>query len=62
MSALFILLLFSLLIAVAFLIAFMWSVKRGQYDDDYTPSVRMLFDDSISEKGNDKSNQNQTKP
>lgn len=35
----------SLLVAGGFLIAFLWSVKSGQYDDDYTPGVRMLFDD-----------------
>ncbi len=45
MSAIFIMVGASLLIAVGFLIAFIWSVKSGQYDDDYTPSVRMLFDD-----------------
>lgn len=35
----------SILVAGGFLAAFLWSVKNGQYDDDYTPSVRMLFDD-----------------
>lgn len=35
------------MIAIGFLIAFIWSVKSGQYDDDYTPSVRMLFDDEL---------------
>jgi cbb3-type cytochrome oxidase maturation protein len=35
----------SLLLAIGFLLAFIWSVKSGQMDDDYTPSVRMLFDD-----------------
>lgn len=35
----------SLLVAVGFLIAFLWAVKSGQYDDKFTPSVRMLFDD-----------------
>jgi cbb3-type cytochrome oxidase maturation protein len=45
MSAIFILLAASLTVAIGFLIAFLWSVKSGQYDDDYTPSVRMLFDD-----------------
>jgi cbb3-type cytochrome oxidase maturation protein len=45
MSVLFILIGFSILVAGAFLIAFLWSVKSGQYDDDYTPSIRMLFDD-----------------
>jgi nitrogen fixation-related uncharacterized protein len=26
------------------------AMKRGQYDDDYTPSVRMLFDDELKEQ------------
>ncbi len=41
---------FSLLVAVGFLIAFLWSVKSGQYSDTYTPSVRMLFEDKKSTK------------
>ncbi len=41
---------FSLLVAVGFLIAFLWSVKSGQYSDTYTPSVRMLFEDEKSKK------------
>ena len=45
MSVLILLIGFSILIAGGFLVAFIWSVKKGQYDDDYTPSVRMLFDD-----------------
>ena len=28
-------------------VAFILAVKSGQYDDDYTPSVRMLFDDEL---------------
>ena len=44
MSAMFVLIGFSLVVALGFLIAFLWSVKQGQYDDDYTPSVRILFD------------------
>lgn len=35
----------SILIALAFLWAFIWSVRSGQYDDSYTPSIRVLFDD-----------------
>lgn len=49
MSAIFILIAASITIAIGFLIAFIWSVKDGQYEDDYTPSVRMLFDDEIIE-------------
>ncbi len=36
----------SLLLAIGFLIAFIWSVRSNQYEDDYTPSVRMLFDNT----------------
>jgi cbb3-type cytochrome oxidase maturation protein len=35
----------SFIVAIFFLGVFMWSVKSGQYEDDYTPSVRILFDD-----------------
>jgi cbb3-type cytochrome oxidase maturation protein len=35
----------SLCIAIGFLISFLWSMKNGQYDDTYSPSVRMLFDE-----------------
>lgn len=45
MSVVILLIAASLTVAVGFLMAFIWSVKSGQYDDDYTPSVRMLFDD-----------------
>ena len=44
----------SLLIAIGFLIAFLWSVKSGQYEDDYTPSVRILFDEQIVEEQENK--------
>ena len=37
----------SILVAIFFLYAFIRAVKSGQYDDDYTPSVRMLFEDEI---------------
>lgn len=42
----------SLFIAILFFILFVKSVKAGQYDDVYTPSVRMLFDDELVEKNN----------
>ncbi len=34
----------SITIALLFLGIFLWVLKTGQYDDTYTPSVRMLFD------------------
>lgn len=46
MSVFIILIAASILIAGGFLFAFVWSVRDGQYDDDFTPSVRMLFEDA----------------
>jgi cbb3-type cytochrome oxidase maturation protein len=48
MSVIFLLLTASILIAALFLLAFLWSVKKGQYDDQQSPPVRMLFDDKPS--------------
>ena len=50
MSVIYLLISISIVIAVAFLYAFIRAVKSGQYDDDYTPSVRMLFDDELITK------------
>lgn len=44
MEALFILIGISLAVALLFLATFLWAVKSKQYEDDFTPSVRMLFD------------------
>ncbi|GJM32879.1 MAG: hypothetical protein DHS20C18_18800 [Saprospiraceae bacterium] len=49
MKIIFLLIIVSLFIALGFLAAFFWAVKSGQYDDEYTPSVRMLFDDKPME-------------
>ena len=45
MEIMFFLIIISLIIALGFLGAFLWAVRSGQYDDDYTPSVRILLDD-----------------
>lgn len=36
----------SLLIAGGFLIALLWGIKDGQFDDDYSPAQRILFDNN----------------
>jgi cbb3-type cytochrome oxidase maturation protein len=56
----------SIVVALVFFFAFIRSVKSGQYDDTYTPSVRMLFDDELvigkkKEEKESNSNQNQSK-
>ncbi len=43
----------SLVVAVGFLLAFIWAVKSGQFDDSHTPAIRMLFD----QRGKTKSKQ-----
>jgi cbb3-type cytochrome oxidase maturation protein len=45
MSALFFLIGASLMAAIGFLIMFIWAVRRGQFEDTYTPGVRVLHDD-----------------
>ncbi len=53
MSVIIILLIVSIFIAGGFLVAFLWSVKDGQYDDEFSPPRRILFDET---------NNNKTKP
>ncbi len=51
MSVLFILVIIGIIVASVFLIAFIWAVRSGQFDDSYTPSIRILFDEEeISEE------------
>lgn len=58
MAVIFVLISFSLLVALIFLAFFIWSVRSGQYEDQYTPSVRILFDDKKEKplKQNNKNN------
>jgi len=50
----------SLLVALVFLAAFIWAVRNGQFDDNETPSIRILFDDDTVDKETEK-NIEQTK-
>ncbi|MDO6490465.1 MAG: cbb3-type cytochrome oxidase assembly protein CcoS [Cellulophaga sp.] len=50
MSVIYVLLTISIVVALFFFVAFIVSVKSGQYDDSYTPSVRMLFEDELVKK------------
>ena len=56
MGIIILLILVSLSIALIFLGIFYWSFKSGQFDDTYTPSVRMLFENKKS--GKEKTTQN----
>jgi cbb3-type cytochrome oxidase maturation protein len=48
MSVMLVLIFFSISTALLFLFAFVWAVRTGQFEDDYTPSVRILLDDVAS--------------
>lgn len=56
MEVIFVLIILSLLVAAGFLFAFFWAIRNGQYDDSYTPSIRVLFDDGTKSKNNDSDN------
>lgn len=54
MSVIYGLLIISTTVAIFFFVLFLISVKKGQYDDSYTPSVRMLFDDELVDETSEK--------
>ena len=47
MGVIYLLLAISVAVALLFFVIFIISVRKGQFDDSYTPSVRMLFDDEL---------------
>jgi cbb3-type cytochrome oxidase maturation protein len=47
------LILVSLLLAAGFLVAYLYAARAGQFDDEYTPSVRILFDDAPQDANQD---------
>ncbi len=47
MSVIYLLLAVSVCVALLFFAVFIIAVKKGQFDDGYTPSVRMLFEDEL---------------
>ncbi len=50
MSVLYLLIIASLATAVFFLAAFIWAVKSGQFEDHYTPAMRILLDEKKTKK------------
>ncbi|OAD90213.1 MULTISPECIES: cbb3-type cytochrome oxidase assembly protein CcoS [Aequorivita] len=51
MNIIYMLLAISVFVAIVFFVLFIVSVRKGQYDDTYTPSVRMLFEDELVKEG-----------
>ncbi len=52
MDIIYMLLAISLSVSLLFLGIFIYNLKKGQFDDDYTPSIRILFEDKGKEKNN----------
>jgi cbb3-type cytochrome oxidase maturation protein len=48
------LILVSLLLAAGFLLAYLRAARAGQFDDEYTPAIRMLFDNIEPSSSTDK--------
>ncbi len=62
MKIIFFLIATSLLLALGFLAAFFWAVRNGQYEDEYTPSVRILLDDPTKAIADNQSTINDNQP
>lgn len=55
MSVIYVLLGVSIIVAIIFFTAFILAVKKGQFDDSYTPSIRILFEDELVQNKTNKS-------
>lgn len=60
MGMIYIMLIVSLCLAVFFLGIFLWATKTGQYDDDYSPSVRILYEDGPDQSESNQNNDGNT--
>ena len=60
MGMIYIMLIVSLCLAVFFLGIFLWAARTGQYDDDYSPSVRILFEDEPNQSESNQNNDGNT--
>lgn len=56
MKIILLLIFISLIVALGFLGAFLWAVRSGQYEDEYTPSIRILLDDEPSSQNDNPAN------
>ncbi len=54
MDILYLMIICSVSLAVVFLIIFIVNARKGQFEDDESPAVRILFDDEIKEPKDEK--------
>jgi len=60
MSVIVILILISLTVALVFLAGFIWAVKSGQFEDTFTPSLRVLTEDETTQQPNNLTQEKET--
>jgi cbb3-type cytochrome oxidase maturation protein len=61
MEILYLMILCSVSLAIIFLALFIYGIKKGQFDDDESPAVRILFDsndDHLKKESDNKENNN----
>lgn len=58
MDILYLMILCSVSLAAIFLVVFIVFARKGQFEDDESPAVRILFEDEIREKKEDSGNKN----
>ena len=58
MDILYLMILCSVSLAAVFLIVFIVNARKGQFEDDESPAVRILFDDEVREEKEDSGNKN----
>ena len=54
MEILYLMIIFSVSLAIIFLVIFIVSARNGQFEDDESPAVRILLDDKAPAKEDDK--------
>ena len=62
MSVILLLIPLSVIIASAFLAAFVWAVRSGQFEDTCTPSMRLLTEDRQPEQRDEHKQHSQSTP
>ncbi len=58
MGMIYMMLIVSLVVALFFLFSFFWATKNGQFDDDYAPSIRILYEDEITKEQSNNTTKN----
>lgn len=58
MEVIFLLIAISLVLAICFLFLFFKAMKQGQFDDCYTPSVRILFENQPNKSSKERTKKN----